>query len=92
MWGFGSTTVKNIIAVHVTYCNEPNIYFRGRQSTYEAQKRIGWKSWDDNVLTMTLHDDLVKTYEGYFRIMNFRKMTDKPLSDQTINPGIIKVL
>lgn len=62
-WGPDGPVLKNVVGVHQTYGNGPNIYFANRQAMLAAQELTGWTEWDDNALIMKWEGDLVEVKE-----------------------------
>lgn len=65
-WGFVGPVLKDIKYVHGTYLTHIMVGFNSVQAARKAQKITGWESFDQTVLEVQLHDDLIKTRDGFF--------------------------
>lgn len=58
-WGFNGPTLTGVKYVHWTYGNM-TVGFTSREHAEEAQKNTGWEPFDDLVLEVREHQDMLK--------------------------------
>jgi hypothetical protein len=65
-WGFDATPITGIAFFLVTYLGTLRLGFVDEAAFEQAQELTGWETWDDLVLQMRCHGDLVATATGFY--------------------------
>ncbi len=59
-WGFHGPTLTDVTYVHSVYGNL-TVGFKSKSVTENAGKRTGWPDFDEHVLEIRRHEDLIMT-------------------------------
>ncbi|MCA9185022.1 MAG: hypothetical protein R3E01_36215 [Pirellulaceae bacterium] len=81
-WGFDARPIRGIAFIHATYLAILTVGFVSEGAFELARKQTGWEPWDDLILEIRRHDDLIVTCDGYFGDL---ELTADPLF--TPHPG-----
>lgn len=65
-WVFDAKPITGISFLHSAYLSTLTVGFTSRQALEAAMSYTGWKIWDELILEVSLHGDLIRCGGDYY--------------------------